>query len=243
MRRYSRQILLDGVGVAGQKKLSESTVAIVGLGGVGCSVAMSLALMGVGRLVLIDSDVIEECNLHRQVLYRKEDIGKRKAEIAKTRLLEMNDNMLIEAHSKVLSEENIFSLVKSADVIIDGSDNSATRIVINRASIALQKPWIFGSAEGFNGMAAVFRPWIGPCYECFMQQRADFGCQAVLGAVPQIVGSYQAIEAVKLLLDIDAVKTGSLFAFDFKNSVWKELRIKKNPKCDACSNIYLEYQS
>jgi molybdopterin/thiamine biosynthesis adenylyltransferase len=245
MQRYSRQVALPEVGEEGQRKLARATVAIVGVGGTGCAAASSLAAMGIGRLILIDPDVVEECNLHRQLLYRAADIGNRKAEVAAARLKEMNPGLKLEAVSKLLTEENARSLLKIADVVVDGSDNNSARLAINKACLKLGKPWVYGAAEEFEGRLAAFLPPncsrsgarydSGACYSCAIGKGRDTGCRAVLGVIPQIIGCAQALEAAKLLLGIGELLAVRLAVFDGKSRTWKELLLKKNADCKICS--------
>src|SRR6266567_5899370 len=200
IKRYSRHLILPEVGMAGQLKLKQASALIIGAGGLGVPLTQYLGAAGVGRLGLVDFDVIDETNLQRQVLYGTKDVGRKKLEVAKERLAQINPNVDVQTYETRLTSDNALEILKEYDVVIDGTDNFPTRYLVNDASVLLKKPNVYGSIFRFEGQASVFDARKGPCYRCLYSQPPPPGlvpsCAegGVLGVLPGIVGSIQAIE-------------------------------------------------
>jgi adenylyltransferase/sulfurtransferase len=238
--RYSRHLILPEVGLEGQGKLKSASVLIIGAGGLGTPSSTYLAAAGVGRIGIVDFDVIEKSNLHRQVLYSEKDIGKSKAEIARQRLLEINPNVSVEVHKVRLDSTNALDILGSYDVIMDGTDNFPTRYLVNDACVLLGKPNVYASIFRFEGQASVFYAREGPCYRCLYPEPPPPGlvpsCAegGVLGVLPGIMGSIQAVEAIDLILGKGRPLIGRLVLFDALDMTFKELKLRKNPDCLVC---------
>jgi adenylyltransferase/sulfurtransferase len=206
LARYSRHLIMPEVGLEGQKAIKSSSVLIIGAGGLGTPSATYLAAAGVGRIGIVDFDTIEKSNLHRQILYSEQDIGKSKAEVAKERLLQVNPNISIELHKIRLDSSNALGILKNYDIIMDGTDNFPTRYLVNDACVLLGKPNVYASIFRFEGQASVFYAKEGPCYRCLYPEPPPPGlvpsCAegGVLGVLPGIMGSIQAAEAIDLIL-------------------------------------------
>ncbi|MEM0120263.1 MAG: HesA/MoeB/ThiF family protein [Thermoprotei archaeon] len=238
--RYSRQMVLEDVGVEGQDKLRGSRVAIVGLGGLGSQVAMSLAAMGVGYLRLIDFDLVSTPDLHRQLLYTEDDVGYCKAEAAARRLKSMNSSILVEPRCEYFSQENAQSLAGDVDLVVDCTDSFQAKYAVNRVCAMLGKPFVFGSAIEYYGNVATFEPWGDVCLECLYPELhdEDYPTCAVAGVLPQcvqVVGSIQAAEAVRYLLGSPSLLNTLLFV-DLKNYSLDRLSIAQNPSCPMKTN-------
>jgi len=238
--RYSRHLIMPEVGLEGQGKLKSASVLIIGAGGLGTPSSTYLAAAGVGRIGIVDFDVIEKSNLHRQVLYTEQDIGKSKADIAKARLLEINPNIKVEVHKVRLDSSNALEILGGYDVILDGTDNFPTRYLVNDACVLLGKPNVYASIFRFEGQASVFYAREGPCYRCLYPEPPPPGlvpsCAegGVLGVLPGIMGSIQAAEAIDLILGKGRPLMGRLMLFDALDMTFKELKLRKNPKCVIC---------
>lgn len=242
--RYLRHHLLPEVGQAGQQRLRQSRVAIVGAGGLGSPVALYLAAAGVGALRLIDDDVVERSNLQRQILHRDDRIGARKVESAAATLNALNPTVRIEPIAMRLSPDRARECFEDCDVVVDGSDNFPTRHLVNATCIALNLPWVYGAVQRFDGQVAVFDPRRGrgttPCYRCLFPELPAPGevpnCAeaGVLGVLPGIVGTVQASEAIKLLLGIGEPLLGRLWMIDALAMRTRELRFGVDPECPGC---------
>ncbi len=239
--RYSRHILLPEVGLAGQKRLREAKVLIVGAGGLGSPTSMYLAAAGVGEIGLVDFDAVDLSNLQRQVLYTTPDVGRPKLTVAKERLEALNPGVRVVAHEERLSSENAFDVLRPYHVIVDGTDNFPTRYLVNDASVLLGKPNVYGSVYRFEGQVSVFDAKRGPCYRCLYPEPpppdlvpscAEAG---VLGVLPGLVGMLQATETVKLLLGVGEPLIGRLVLYDALTLTFRELHLQKNPECVICS--------
>jgi len=237
--RYSRHLIMPEVGLEGQSKLKSASVLIIGAGGLGTPSSTYLAA-GVGRIGIVDFDTIEKSNLHRQVLYSEKDIGKGKAEIARQRLLEINPNVSVEVHKVRLDSTNALEILGSYDIIMDGTDNFPTRYLVNDACVLLGKPNVYASIFRFEGQASVFYAREGPCYRCLYPEPPPPGlvpsCAegGVLGVLPGIMGSIQAVEAIDLILGKGKPLIGRLVLFDALDMTFKELKLRKNPNCLVC---------
>ena len=238
--RYSRHILLPEIGEEGQEKLKRASALIVGVGGLGSPVAMYLAAAGIGRIGLIDFDVVDETNLQRQILYGESNVGERKLDAAWKRLRDMNRNLRIETFNDRLSSRNAMPLMEPYDVILDGTDNFATRYLVNDACVMLGKPNVYASIYRFEGQVSVFDATRGPCYRCvypdppppnIVPSCAEGG---VLGVLPGIVGTLQAAEGIKLIAGIGEPLIGRLLLFDALSMRFRTMRIPKNADCKVC---------
>lgn len=240
LARYSRHLIMPEVGLEGQRKLKSASVLIVGAGGLGTPSAIYLAAAGVGRIGIVDFDTIEKSNLHRQILYSEQDIGKDKADVAKERLLQVNPNITVELHKVRLDSSNALNILNNYDVIMDGTDNFPTRYLVNDACVLLGKPNVYASIFRFEGQASVFYAKENACYRCLYPEPpppnlipscAEGG---VLGVLPGIMGSIQAAEAIGLIIGKGTPLIGRLLLFDALNMSFKELKLKKNPNCVVC---------
>lgn len=241
--RYSRHLLIPAVGEQGQLRLKHSSVLLIGTGALGSPAAMYLAAAGVGRITLVDPDVVDATNLQRQILHGESWVGKPKLESAAARLREINPHIRIELHPVRFSPENALSLAEAHDVIVDGSDNFPTRFLTNDTAFFLRKPLVYGAIHRFEGQAGVFAPHLGgPCYRCLLPAIPAPGsvpsCQeaGVLGVLPGIIGSLQAMEALKLILDIGTVPLGKLTIYDALNSSFRVIKLNRDPQCRLCGD-------
>jgi len=238
-RYYSRQIVLKELGEQGQRKLRQSTVAVIGVGGIGTASALYLALAGVGNLILVDQDTVELHNLHRQILFSLEDLRLPKAEVAARKLKTVNPEVNLIQVPDNLREENIKETLEKADLVVDGLDNMRTRYMVNSACYRLRIPYVFGGAIAMEGNVSVFHPPETPCLECVLPAFDDRhlpGCdtRGVLGATAGIVGSIQAMEAIKLLAGIDDSLKGRLLVCDFRQMEFEKIQIFKREDCKIC---------
>jgi molybdopterin/thiamine biosynthesis adenylyltransferase/rhodanese-related sulfurtransferase len=239
--RYARHLLLPEVGVAGQQKLLDSKVLLIGAGGLGSPAALYLAAAGVGTLGIIDMDVVDESNLQRQILHNMDRIGDRKVDSAKKTLTGLNPDVDVVTYDVRLGADNVINIFTGYDVIVDGTDNFPTRYLVNDASLKLDIPVVHGSIFRFEGQASVYLPHEGPCYRCQVPEPppaelapscAEAG---VLGVLPGIIGSIQAMEAIKLLLGIGDSLAGRLLAYDALEESFRTFKVNRDPDCAACS--------
>ena len=244
--RYSRHLLIPEVGEAGQLKLLGSKVLCIGAGALGSPVALYLAAAGVGTLGIVDNDVVDESNLQRQILHNTERVGTPKAESAGKTLRALNPGITVVEHRTRLTRDNALELFSSYDLVVDGCDNFSTRYLVNDVCVLLNKPNIHGSIFRFDGQVTTFVPNDGPCYRCLFPEPPppEFApsCQeaGVLGVVPGIIGSLQAVEALKLLLGAGRPLVGRLVAYDALNQTFKELKYRRDPQCAACGPVRME---
>jgi len=242
VERYSRQLVLPELGPKGQQKLKGSSVLVVGAGGLGIPASVYLAAAGVGRLGIVDADVVERSNLHRQTIYSEADVGRPKARVAGDKLKLVNPHIAVESHEARLTSANAMSLLKEYDVVIDCTDNFPARYLINDACVLLGKPDVYASIFRFDGQASVFDAREGPCYRCLFPEPPppdsvqDCAVAGVLGVLPGIMGSIQAVEALKLLLGQGEPLNGRLLLFNATDMTFNELRFKKNEQCPVCGN-------
>jgi molybdopterin/thiamine biosynthesis adenylyltransferase/rhodanese-related sulfurtransferase len=239
--RYSRQILLPEFGFEGQKRLSESQALLIGAGGLSSPAALYLAAMGVGTIGIIDDDKVALSNLHRQILYRESDIGKSKAMIASQRISEVNETVVVRTFPERLSKLNALSIMNEFDLVLDGSDNFATRYLINDACLVLGKPLISASILRFEGQLTVICTDGSPCYRCVFPEApnaADAPSCAeagVIGALAGVMGTMMAMEAVKLIAKIGEPLVGRLLIYDALNASFRTIRIQRDRDCKVCS--------
>ncbi len=238
--RYGRHILLPEVGEAGQQKLLESRVLLLGAGGLGSPAALYLAAAGVGTLGIVDMDVVDASNLQRQILHNMDRIGERKVDSAKKTLTALNPDVDVVTYDVRLGADNVLDIIDGYDVIVDGTDNFPTRYLLNDASLLKRIPVVHGSIFRFEGQVSVFKPYEGPCYRCLLPEPpppelapscAEAG---VLGVLPGIVGSIQALEAIKLLLDLGDPLVGRLLAYDALEQSFRAFKVRRDPQCPAC---------
>ena len=240
LRRYGRHLLLPELGLAGQQRLKASSVMVVGAGGLGSPAAIYLATAGVGRIGLVDFDTVDATNLHRQILHGTADIGRSKLDSARDHLADLNPEVTLETHEVRLTSENALDLLGRYDVVLDGTDNFATRYLVNDACAFLARPNVHGSVFRFEGQVSVFDARTGPCYRCLYPDPPPPGlvpsCAegGVLGVLPGVIGVLQAIEALKLLLGIGDPLIGRLLVFDALGMDFRELRLRKDPACPLC---------
>jgi molybdopterin/thiamine biosynthesis adenylyltransferase len=237
--RYARQVALADVGAAGQARLGRGRVLMVGMGGLGCPAALYLATSGVGTLVLADFDRVDESNLPRQVLYGPGDVGTLKVEAAKARLHALNPLVAIECMPERLDAATLETAVAAVDVVLDGTDNFATRFAVNRACVRLEKPLVSGAAIRVEGQVAVFpNRGRGPCYACLYDDEDEWlgNCQGngVLAPVTGTIGTLMAGEALKLLLGWESALHDRLLLWDAKRGEWQSVALKRNPACTIC---------
>jgi adenylyltransferase/sulfurtransferase len=238
--RYSRHILLPQVGENGQRALKKSRVLLVGAGGLGSPVALYLAAAGVGTLGLVDFDSVDLSNLQRQILHGSAGIGSSKIDSARDRLRDINPNVRLESYETRFTSTNALEIAKGYDLIVDGTDNFATRYLVNDTSVLLGIPNVYGSVHRFEGQASVFGTETGPCYRCLFREPppphlvpscAEAG---VLGVVPGLVGTIQATEAIKMLLGLGETLVGRLLMIDAMTMAFRTIEIRRDPECPAC---------
>jgi molybdopterin/thiamine biosynthesis adenylyltransferase len=241
VRRYARHIILPGIGGDGQQKLMEARVLVIGAGGLGSPAAMYLAAAGVGTIGLVDFDRVELSNLQRQLLHDTEDVGRPKVESGRERLIELNPNVEVVAHQVALSSENAFEVLGGYDVVVDGTDNFPVRYLVNDATQMLGKPLVYGSIYQWEGQASVFLPGREtPCYRCLFPEPPPPGtvpsCAegGVFGVLPGIVGSIQAVEAIKLVLGVGEPLVGKLLLYDSLSNEFTTVRLRWDPDCPVC---------
>ena len=238
--RYSRHLIMPEVGMEGQLKLKAAKVLLIGTGGLGAPLGLYLTAAGVGRLGLVDFDVVDFTNLQRQVTFTTQDVGKRKIEAARDHLQGLNPEIQIDTHEAKLTSENALTILRDYDIIVDGTDNFPTRYLVNDACVLLGKPNVYGSIFRFEGQATVFALDDGPCYRCLYPEPPPPGlvpsCAegGVLGVLPGIVGSIQANETIKLIIGRGESLKGRLLIFDALKMKFRELRLRKNPDCPIC---------
>jgi sulfur-carrier protein adenylyltransferase/sulfurtransferase len=241
VRRYARHIILPGIGGDGQQRLMESRVLVIGAGGLGSPAAMYLAAAGVGTIGLVDFDSVELSNLQRQLLHDTADVGRPKVESARDRLTELNPNVEVVVHETLLSSGNAFEVLGGYDVVLDGTDNFPVRYLVNDATQMLGIPLVYGSIYQWEGQASVFLPGQEtPCYRCLFPEPPPPGtvpsCAegGVFGVLPGIIGSIQAVEAIKLVLDVGESLVGKLLLYDAMTNEFTTVKLRWDPDCPVC---------
>ncbi len=241
IRHYSRHLIMPEVGTAGQRKLKAARVLIIGAGGLGSPLGLYLAAAGVGTLGVVDFDVVDETNLHRQVLYGRSSVGRPKIQAAVERLRDVNPHIRIVPHETRLDSGNALELFRDYDIIVDGTDNFPTRYLVNDACVLSGKPNVYGSIFRFEGQVSIFWGACGPCYRCLFPEPPPPGlvpsCAegGVLGVLPGIIGTLQANEVIKLIVGAGDPLIGRLVLFDALKMRFRELKLKKDPACPICS--------
>jgi len=239
--RYSRHLIMPEVTIEGQRRLKRSSILLVGAGGLGSPAALYLAAAGVGRIGIVDFDVVDESNLQRQILHDTGWIGRPKLESAAARLHALNPHVRVETHATALTRDNALELLAGYDVVVDGTDNFETRYLTNDACYFLKKPNVYGSIFRFEGQASVFWPDRGPCYRCLYPEPPPPGlvpsCAegGVLGILPGVIGGIQATEAIKIVLGVGEPLVGRLLLYDALAMRFEELKLRRNPECPLCS--------
>ncbi|HUF36295.1 MAG TPA: molybdopterin-synthase adenylyltransferase MoeB [Gemmatimonadales bacterium] len=240
--RYSRHLLLPEVGVEGQRKLKAARVLTIGAGGLGSPLSLYLAAAGVGTIGIVDFDVVDLTNLQRQIVHGTSTLGRPKLESARERLTDLNPNVKVESFEARLSSENALDIIREFDIVVDGTDNFPTRYLVNDACVLLGKPNVYGSIFRFEGQASVFYAKEGPCYRCLYSEPPPPGlvpsCAegGVLGVLPGIIGSIQALETIKWIIGAGDSLVGRLVLFDALKLRFRELRLRKDPSCPICGD-------
>jgi sulfur-carrier protein adenylyltransferase/sulfurtransferase len=239
--RYSRHLLLPEIGLEGQVKLLESKVLLLGAGGLGSPVALYLAAAGVGRLGIVDDDVVDVSNLQRQVIHTGSRVGEPKVDSAEAAIRDLNPDVEVRKHNTRLDASNIMEIIEGYDVIVDGVDNFPTRYLLNDATVRLQIPVVSASILGFDGQLAVFQPYEGPCYRCLYptpppaELAPSCGANGVLGVLPGTMGLLQATEVIKLITGAGDPLVGRLLLYDALAASFTELKVRRDPECPICS--------
>ena len=242
LNRYSRHLILPGVGMEGQEKLLKARVLIIGMGGLGCPVAQYLTAAGIGTIGMIDFDIVDASNLQRQILYSTEDIGQPKVDIAARKLSAQNPDVNFVVYNESLTSDNALSIFENFDYIIDGTDNFATRYLVNDACVLSGKTNVYGSIFKFEGQVSIFGHSDGPCYRCLFPVPPKPGevpnCAegGVFGVLPGQVGVTQATEAIKLIIGLGEPAINKLMVYDALSSSWQKMTIKRNPSCPVCGD-------
>ncbi len=242
LARYSRHLILPEVGMEGQLKLKQSKVALIGAGGLGAPLGLYLAAAGVGRIGVVDFDVVDASNLQRQVIHGTKDIGRKKLDSAADRMLDINPNLKIDKFDTSLTSENALEILKDYDIVIDGTDNFPTRYLVNDACVLLRKPNVYGSIFRFEGQATVFAYQDGPCYRCLYPEPPPPGlvpsCAegGVLGILPGLIGVIQATEAVKIILGVGETLKNRLLLYDSLNMRFREVKLRRDRNCPVCGD-------
>jgi sulfur-carrier protein adenylyltransferase/sulfurtransferase len=240
--RYSRHLILPEVGLEGQKKLKAAKVLMVGAGGLGAPLGLYLAASGVGRVGIVDFDVVDFTNLQRQVIHGTKDVGRKKLDSAADSMLDINPYMQVDKFDAAITSENALDIIKDYDMVVDGTDNFPTRYLINDACVLLKKPNVYGSIFRFEGQATIFATEGGPCYRCLYPEPPPPGlvpsCAegGVLGILPGTIGLIQATEAIKLILGIGESLVGRLLLYDALAMRFRELKLRRNPECPVCGD-------
>ncbi len=240
IHRYSRHLLIPDVGLDGQRKLKAASVLVVGTGGLGSPVALYLAAAGIGRIGLVDYDVVDYSNLQRQIIHGEGRLGDLKVESARDRLLDLNPEIQVDIYNEFLNSDNAFQIAEPYDIIVDGTDNFPTRYLVNDLCVLTGKPNVYGSIYRFDGQASIFNAESGPCYRCLFPEPPPPGlvpsCAegGVLGVLPGTIGSIQATETLKLILGIGEPLIGRLLIYDALDLTFLTVKLHKNPDCKVC---------
>ena len=238
--RYNRQLIIPDFGEEGQNKLKNAHVIIVGIGGLGCAAAIYLTAAGVGHISIVDFDIVELSDLNRQILYWEKDIGKKKVIAAQRKLSRLNPLVRITPVFTKVTEDNVLSVVNGAQVVLDGTDNVATRLIINSACVKLKIPYIYGGVSRLRGMLTTIIPGQTPCLACFRPE--GVGGLGVLGVTPAIIANLQALEALKLLIGRRPALAGKLLLFNGDDVKFQVYDIKRNEGCPVCSPVVLQQE-
>ncbi|MBI2939580.1 MAG: molybdopterin-synthase adenylyltransferase MoeB [Chloroflexi bacterium] len=242
VRRYHRHIIMPDVGAIGQRKLLNGRVLLIGAGGLGSPAALYLAAAGVGTLGIVDFDVVDESNLQRQILHRLGSVGRPKVDSAAETIAALNPDVRVVKHQEMLTSENALRVLADYDVVVDGTDNFPTRYLVNDAAVMLNKTVVHGSIFMFDGQVTVFKPGAGPCYRCLFPAPPPPGAvpscaeAGVLGVLPGIIGSLQAVETIKLIIGKGEPLIGRLVLFDALAMEFSEVKIRRDQSCPMCGD-------
>lgn len=238
LERYSRQLLIQGFGKGGQRKLKRSHVLVAGLGGLGSPAAMYLVAAGVGRLTILDAQRVELSNLNRQVLHWHLDVGRSKAGSAFEKLYAMNPSVKVEAKLEQITSKNVGRLIKGVDVVVDGMDNFPTRYLLNEACVRARVPFVHGAVEGLVGQLTTILPGKGPCLRCIVPteppRKPVF---PVLGVTPGVIGCLQALEAIKLITGVGRPLVGEMLLFNGEDLTFEKIKVERDPRCPVCGKL------
>ena len=239
--RYSKQIMLPQIDIEGQQKINDSTILIIGMGGLGSPTALYLAATGVGHIIIADFDQVELSNLQRQIIHSTSDIGDDKVNSAKAKLLELNPNITVTVANEIMHSDNLASLIKDVDIVLDGTDNFESRFEINKACVECHKPLISAAVIRFEGQISVFKGYEvdQPCYQCLYSEdgngRESCVENGVLAPVAGLVGTIQALQAIKVLLGLGEQLCGELLLIDGLDLSFRKVKIVKDSECPICS--------
>lgn len=249
LRRYQRQIILPEIGEAGQQKLKDSRVLVIGVGGLGTPILQYLSAGGVGHIGIVDFDMVAESNLQRQILFGIKDLGKLKAIIARKRLTVLNPDIDFEIYNLRINTDNILKIIDGYDLVFDATDNFPTRYLINDACVITGKPWVYGAISSFEGQVSVFNYKNGPTFRCLYPEFPKEGSyipaeeSGLLGILPGMIGCYQASEAIKILADFGESLSGKLLIVNIKNNFFQKFEIPNNPENKEIKNLRADYTS
>ena len=236
--RYNRQLIIPDFGEEGQNKLKNAHAAIVGIGGLGCTSGTYLTAAGVGHITIVDFDTVELSDLNRQILYWEEDVGKKKVEVAQRKLSKLNPMVEIIPIFTKITEKNVLSIIDGAQVVLDGTDNPTTRLIVNSACVKLRIPYIYGGVSRLRGMITTIIPGRTPCLACLCPE--GIGGLGVLGVTPALIANLQALEAIKLLIGHSPALAGKLLLFNGDDIKFQVYDVKRNESCPVCSSVWLQ---
>jgi adenylyltransferase/sulfurtransferase len=237
LQRYGRQLIIEGFGEEGQKKLKAARVVIAGAGGLGSVISIYLAVAGMGKIRIIDHDTVELSNLNRQVLYGDGDIGKKKAQAAEKKLQALNPDIAVEVVTRTITEDNAFELLRGFDAIVDAMDNIPTRYILNKVAVGQGIPLFHGAVRGFEGRATTIMPGKTPCLKCIYPRAPQPEVTPVIGVAPAIIGSIEATEVIKYIVGIGELLTNRLLVYDGLNMEFMEIKLEKHPDCEVCGHL------
>jgi molybdopterin/thiamine biosynthesis adenylyltransferase len=236
--RYQRQVAIEGFGIKGQKRLEKAAVLIAGVGGLGSIISIYLAAAGIGKLRIMDHDVVELNNLNRQILYGDTDIGKKKVEVAKQKLMDLNPNVTVETVCGKIEQDNTSQLAQDCDLIIDAMDNFTARYILNEIAIKNRIPFFHGAVRGFEGRATTIIPGSTPCLRCIYKNVPVMGASPVVGVTPAVIGSIQAMEVIKYIAGIGTLLTNRFLVFNGIQQEFIEIKLKRRPGCQSCGHLW-----
>ncbi len=240
LKRYRRQLIIKDIGEEGQKKLLETKVLIIGAGGLGSPVALYLGAAGIGKLGLVDSDRVELSNLQRQIIHNMDSVGVPKVDSAKNVLSQLNKDVCVESYNLFINEENAESIILDYDIVVNAVDNSNTRYIVNRVCCKLKKPLIEGAIFNFDGYVTTIIPGETACYECIYERQEDDEKSeiGVIGALPGVIGSLQAMEVIKYSLNLGKLLKNELLCYSALNASFRRIKLERNVKCKICGSIH-----
>ncbi|MBM4453446.1 MAG: HesA/MoeB/ThiF family protein [Chloroflexi bacterium] len=237
LQRYGRQLIIEGFGEEGQERLRAAQVVIAGAGGLGSVISIYLAVAGVGKIRIIDHDIVELSNLNRQVLYGDSDIGGKKAQVAERKLRALNPEIVVEAVTETITDGNAFQLLGGFDAIVDAMDNLPTRYILNSVAVGQGVPLFHGAVRGFEGRATTIIPGITPCLKCIYPRAPQPEVTPVIGVAPAVIGSIEATEVIKYIVGIGELLTNRLLVYDGLNMEFMEIRLERHHDCGVCGHL------